>query len=736
MKLDLALGSALAQQVVAVAVKQPSVTTRATNVSLAPSLERWPDGLHLAVDYYPSQWPEYMWEDDLSRMREANISYVRVNEFDWSVLEPSEGQYNFTLLDTTLELFQRYGLKAIIGTPTPSPPNWVMEKYDVSFVDRTNTTLLFGSRRHYSFSSFDYRTLSQKITTKLAERYGDHPAVVGWQLDNELGCHDTVRSYDQNAVKRFRTWLKNKYGTVEKMNEQQGRVFWSSQYESFEAVQPPFLEIYTNNELHSLDWYTFSSDMVIEFAKEQVEILRQHAPSHFITHNFMVEYTDFDHFKFARETGIDLATFDQYALAGPTTLAGVSDDDKTAFLRTGLPDYQALHQALYRGVAGAAYNKTSGPWGVMEMEPGVLNWSPNRVSPAEGMVRLWTHEVFANSGDMVNYFRWRQIDYAQEQTLSGLFLWDNTEDEGFTESQVVAHEDLPKLRQAASLDREGQASVALVFDYAAQWTWDIEPYSGSWDVKSASYTDVAVKYMTLVYNFYSALRRLGLSVDVIGPDQSIEGYKLVVVPSIPIIPDAFNAQLENFSGQIVFGPHSGSKTAAFRNAAGLNPGNTALGQKLPLRVTRVETPPDYAGSGVSYDGEKYNVSGWEEWVSCQRQNQTSKVAIKYTSPHRPGKPAACSKDGNHYLGFNPTVPLLVSYLGDVASEAGLKDVMGRPVSKDNDLGASLRVSKRDSLLWALNYGLESVTPPSIEDADLLVGEKGDIPGAGVAIWKL
>lgn len=713
----------------------PNVWPRAQNVSLAPSTDRWPSGLHLAVDYYPSQWPESSWEADISQMRDNNISLVRINEFDWSILEPTEGQYNFTLLDKTLELFSKYGLKAIVGTPTASPPNWLTEKYDVSFVDRTNTTLLFGSRRHYSFSSFDYRNHSQKITLKLAERYGSHPVVVGWQLDNEFGCHDTVRSYDQNAVKRFRTWLEQKYGTIENMNTAQGRVFWSSQYESFETVQPPFLEVYTNNELHTLDWYTFSSDMLIEFAKEQATIIRQYAPTQAITHNFMMDYTDFDHYKFAREVGIDLATFDQYALAGPSSFAWLSSQELTDTLRTGLPDWQALHQALYRGISGAAYNKNAGPWGVMEMEPGVLNWNQYRVSPWTGMVKLWTLEVFASSGDLVNYFRWRQVPYAQEQTLSGLHLSDYTADEGMLEIQEFIREDLPTLRDAIT-GEEPQADVALIFDYASVWTWAIEPYSGSWDVKSAGYTDIAVRYFDLVYIFHSALRRLGLSIDIIGPDQSIEGYKLVVVPSLPIIPAAFGRELANYTGPIVFGPHTGSKTAEFANTPGLNPGQGALGDRLPMRVTRIETPPDYAGSGVFYGGANYSIDGREEWIECQRANQTSNPTISYTSPHRPGKPAACEKDGAHYLAFKPPVELLVSYLGDVAAGANIRDLTGKMASKDNDLGSSLRVLRRGDLVWVFNYGTTPVSGPALDGADLIIGESGDIPAAGVVVWKM
>ncbi|QDS76178.1 hypothetical protein FKW77_007979 [Venturia effusa] len=716
-----------------------SPTRRKANLSSSPNItkpspeSRWPSGLHLAVDYYPSQWPEWMWELDISRMRDSNVSYVRISEFDWSVLEPTEDAYNFTLLDKTLALFQKYGIRAIIGTPTASPPNWANEKYNIDFVDRTNTTLLFGSRRAYSFSSFDYRRLSKKIVRVLGERYGKNENVVGWQLDNEFGCHDTVRSYDRDAKIRFRTWLRKKYGTIENMNEVQGRVFWSSQYMDFESVEPPFLEVYTNNEAHTLDWYRFSSDMVIEFAKEQADILKELAPTHAITTNFMVLFTDFDHYRFNQEVGIDIATFDSYPLAG-TGAVPLSEKEMTDFLRTGLPDLQALVHGLYRGISGMAYGTTSGPFGVMEMQPGVLNWNQYRVSPLEGMVRLWTHETFAASGDLVSYFRWRQVPYAQEQTLSGLFTSDNSEDQGYVESQVFAQEDLPRLKEQDIVDA-GQADVALIFDYTSQWVWAIEPYSGSWSVKDAEYTNSGLSCTDLVYTFYSSLRRLGLSIDVISPEQSLDGYKMVVVPSLPIIPEAFDKSLSAFNGTVVFGPHSASHTKDFAYTPGLAPSNGSIRERLPMRVTRVETPPSYAGSGVEYAGTKYSISGWEEWISCSRNDSSSNATIVYTSPYRPGKPAACSSGDMHYLAFNPPADLLVSYLGDVARGLGLRDVVGRVVGKENDLGGTLRLARRGDLLWAINYGWEAQRVPVV-DGTLVIGEAGDVPGAGVLVWKL
>lgn len=709
--------------------------------STGPSRDRWPSGLHLAVDYYPSQWPESMWEPDIAAMKDLNISYVRINEFDWAILEPEEGVYDFSVLDKTLELLSRYNLKAIIGTPTASPPAWVIDNYPTSlFVDVSNKTYTFGSRRYYSFSSTSYRELSQNITQVLAQRYGRNPTVVAWQLDNEFGCHSTVRTYDPDAVKRFRAWLQNKYGTVDAMNAAQGRVFWSNQYQSFDDVLPPYLKVYTTNELETLDFFTFSSDMVVEFAKEQAQILREHAPDQAITTNFMMQFTDFDHYKFAKEVGIDFAVFDEYPLAGPSQYSWLSDQDLFETLRTGLPDYQALHHALYRGIAGAAYGETQGPFGVMEMEPGVLNWNQYRVSPIANMVRLWTLETFAASGDIVNYFRWRQVPYAQEQTLSGLHISDGSQDEGFFEVQDVAANDLPVLRQefGANITHEPQGDIALVYDYASVWTWAIEPYSGSWDVKSSSYTDTVLNYADIVYTFYSALRRLGLSIDVIGPQQSLEGYKMVVVPSMPIIPASFNTLLSDYTGPVIFGPRSAALTANFSYAPGIQPSQGVLRDRLPMRVTRIETPPDYANSGVRYDGTNYSISYWEEWVSCERQNATSFAAVTSTSRHRAGKPMACvSEESWHYLGFNPPVDFLVAYLGDVAANASISDLTGKAAGKANDLGRSLRLLRRGNLLWAFNYGTDTVTAPDLGvDAALLIGEAENIPAAGVSVWKI
>lgn len=343
----------------------------------SPDTSRWPKGLHFAVDYYPAQWPDFLWDDDAAKMANATLSYARISEFDWAILEPTDGNYDWSLLDRSIEALHKQGVKVILGTPTATPPIWAVNNYDILGADAQGRQRRFGSRRHYSTSSPDYRMLSKRFVEAMAKRYGSHEAVAAWQIDNELGCHSTVRTYDQNARKRWQGWLADKYNNnITLYNQMEGRVFWSSTYQSFDQINLPMLEVTESSPAGRLDFYHFSSDMTIEYAKDQVDIIRKYSDKA-ITTNFMGAFLDFDHFKLARETGLDLATWDSYPLGNTEQFSWISDADKIKYGRTGTPDFQALHHDLYRGVAGAAYNKTAGPFGIMEQQPGKFMRSKN-----------------------------------------------------------------------------------------------------------------------------------------------------------------------------------------------------------------------------------------------------------------------------------------------------------------------------------------------------------------------
>ena len=229
-------------------------------------------GWHRAIGvcYYPEHWPKELWEKDAADMAALGITYVRIGEFMWSTLQPSppppppaSAVYDWSVLDQALEILGRHGLKVILGTPTACPPKWLIDAHpDVLPYDARETPRKFGSRRHYSFSSTTFREHTVAICSAMAERYGKHPAVVGWQLDNEYGCHDTVRTYDPGARLAFREWLATRYGDVAALNAAWGSKFWSAEYRSFDEVDLPCGTVTEASPSHRLDFLRFSSDQV------------------------------------------------------------------------------------------------------------------------------------------------------------------------------------------------------------------------------------------------------------------------------------------------------------------------------------------------------------------------------------------------------------------------------------------------------------------------------------------
>ena len=185
----------------------------------------------LGVCYYLEHWDESRWPGDLQRMRSLGIRYVRVAEFAWSRFEPAPGKFDFSWLERFLDLANVQGLAVVIGTPTASPPKWLVDSMpDMIALDENGLPRAFGSRRHYCFSHQGYRGKCRQIVTRLAEAVGAHPAVFAWQIDNEYGCHGTAISYSPAARANFRLWLRQHYENVAALNRAWGNVFWSMEY--------------------------------------------------------------------------------------------------------------------------------------------------------------------------------------------------------------------------------------------------------------------------------------------------------------------------------------------------------------------------------------------------------------------------------------------------------------------------------------------------------------------------
>ncbi|MBA3880431.1 MAG: beta-galactosidase [Sphingobium sp.] len=640
--------------------------------------------MRLGCCYYPEHWPEGIWADDARRMAEMGLSRVRIGEFAWSRIEPEPGRYDWGWLDRAVDTLHGAGLGIILGTPTATPPKWLVDSMpDMLAVDARGQARRFGSRRHYCFSHAGYRTECARIVTALAERYGAHPGIVAWQTDNEYGCHDTVVSYSAAAADGFRRWLAARYGDVATLNAAWGNVFWSQEYRAFGEIDPPHLTVTEPNPAHVLDYRRFASEEVVAFNRLQVDIIRAHSPGRDVVHNYMGFFTAFDHHEVSRD--LDVATWDSYPI-GFLEQFWFSRDDKLRYARQGHPDIAGFHHDLYRGCG-------NGRWWVMEQQPGPVNWAAHNPAPLPGMVRLWTIEAAAHGAELVSYFRWRQAPFGQEMHHAGLLRPDSVDDVGAQEARAAAA-DLAAIGALGAPAR----SVALVFSYEAAWLFDAQPQGRSF------------RYVELVFQFYSALRRLGLNVDIVPADAALDGYRMVVVPSLPILAPSLVDKLRQLNIPVLFGPRSGSRTRDCQIPGPLPPG--PLQHAIPISIPRVESLRE----GLVEAGDGFAIMRWFEHVESALAPE---IALS------DGRGIVYRSGAMRYLAGWPDAALLHRLIVAMAGEAGLAVT---------DLPRDVRLRRAGDITFAFNYGPEVIDLAELTDRPLVIGE-ALLPPAGVAAWR-
>ena len=554
----------------------------------------------LGTCYYPEHWSRDIWKSDVIRMVELGLSWVRIGEFSWSKIEPKEGELDWEWLDCIVELLRSHKLDIIMGTPTATPPKWVLDKYpDMLAIDELGNVRGFGSRRHYCFSHLGYRKEAERITRELVSRYG--LKVQAWQVDNEYGCHDTTLSYSQAALEGFRDWLSQKYQSPSALNKAWGNIFWSMEINEFSDIELPNLTVTEPNPAHVMDFRRYTSDQVVKFNNSQVTVLRKFSEAPLI-HNYMGRITAFDHYEVGDD--LDIASWDSYPLGLLEMVSDADEKFKAKYAHQGDPDFQSFHHDLYRTVG-------SGRWWVMEQQPGPVNWAAYNPAPLAGMVRLWSWEAIAHGAEVVCYFRWRQAPFAQEQMHAGLLRVDNVPAPAWNEISKLNSE-----INSLGIIEQKDAHIALIFDYQSQWAWEIQPQAADFD------------YFREVFDTYSCLKKLGVDVDVCSSnDPNLNKYKIIFAPSL----FSTNEILENCSGHLVLGPRFNSKTTEFKIPNPLPP--NVMG--LDVIVERVETlrpnmsrPLKGAGSVIRWiEGISHNATVLDETkdgapIILQQNNKT------------------------------------------------------------------------------------------------------------------
>ena len=637
----------------------------------------------LGVCYYPEHWDEADWAEDAARMKATGLLWVRIGEFAWSRMEAEPGKLTLDWLDRAIAVLGAAGLKVVLGTPTATPPRWMLERHpDMLAKDREGRERGFGSRRHYCFSHRGYRAECARIVGILAERYGKNPHVQAWQTDNEYACHDTALSYSDAARAAFRDWLSQKYQSPEALNRTWGNVFWSMDYRSFDEIGLPNLTVTEPNPAHVMDFRRFASDEVVTFNRIQVDIIRACSVRP-VAHNYMGRITGFDHW--ATGADLDIAAWDSYPIGFLSDRLEATVAHKQAYLRQGDPDFQAFHHDLYRAIGAMRSGRSAagGRWWVMEQQPGPVNWAPWNPAPLPGMARLWAWEAFAHGAEVVSYFRWRQVPFAQEQMHAGLLRPDSAPAPALAEAAQVAAE----IEALGDLE-PGPAPVAIVFDYASAWAWEIQPQGRDFD------------YFRLVFSAYQGLRRLGLSVDILPPDVAdLSAYGLVLIPGLACLTDRLKAALPTVGGRVILGPRTNAKTPDMSIPLPLPPALPGL----DVTVARVESLPPETAHELEKGGA---VRHWLEHLDG------SAAVLERTVE---GWPVLLGDGKVLYLGGWPDAAGWARILGDRCAEVGIETV---------DLPEGLRLRDTRDWRFAINYGAEP--------ADF--GGR-TVTGAGVLWWK-
>ncbi|MGB7286916.1 MAG: beta-galactosidase [Salaquimonas sp.] len=615
----------------------------------------------IGVCYYPEHWPEEVWQSDAERMVEIGISVVRIGEFAWSKLEPKRGDYQFDWLKKSIDILHKAGLSIVLGTPTATPPKWLVDEMpDMLPVRKDGSIGQFGSRRHYSFSHLGYRAECARIVTKLGEAFGNHPGITAWQTDNEYDCHDTTLSFSPIDLNAFQEWLSQKYQSPEALNKAWGNIFWSMEVSNFNQIELPNQTVTEANPSHWMDYRRFASDQVVKFNCLQCEIIRKLSPGRDIIHNFMGRTLAFDHFDVGSD--LDISSWDSYPLGFLEDRSDRSETFKMKFSRSGDPDFQAFHHDVYRATS-------NGRWWVMEQQPGAVNWAPHNPAPQAGMVRLWALEAFAHGAETVSYFRWRQAPFAQEQMHSGLLRSNHQEAEGFHEASQVC-EDLAKIEWP----KQHQAEVAIILDYPSSWAWEIQPQGKEFN------------YFRLVFDFYKALRSLGLTIDIIPSSKAdLSQYKMVVVPGLFTFSESLCKVLENCKGVTLIGPRSGSKTENFAIPISLPP---SLSKSiLDIEVLSAESlRPDCP---VECTTGSFKI--WREFV----ETGPDATCVLETLD---GHPALIAQNNHHYLCGWPDEPMLKVIFARLCKTAKLETL---------NLPDEIRLTHADGKYFVTNYGSQT-----------------------------
>jgi len=481
------------------------------------------------VDYYPEHWSEERWATDAKLMQDAGINTVRLAEFAWSKLEPQDGIFDFDWLDRAIAVLAEHGIDIILGTPTASPPAWLMAKHpDAFLVDENGRQRTYGNRREYCPTNEAYLHHSLRVVRAMAQRYAARDEVFAWQIDNEFGD----RCFCSSCAAAFRKWLEGKYGTLDAVNSAWGTIFWSHTYSHWDQIPVPITAGGAPNPGLALDYRRFCSDSYVRFQKQQIDVIRAACTEAVITHNMMgFGYDKIDYFDLAQD--VDVVSWDNYQRNQFHGLQADADWGGSA-----------LSNDAMRGL------KRKNFW-VMEQQAGPAGWDIVGVTPRPGELRLWAYQAVAHGADAILFFRWRTARWGTEEYWHGVLDHHGEPGRRYEEIQKMGRE-LARIGDEI-LGSAPKADVAMLSSYDSRFAFQIQGHNPRFS------------YEQCIASWHRAFHRRNVSIDVIRPGDDLDGYRLVVAPAFHVVTDDDARHLTEYvkaGGILVLTARSGVKDAA------------------------------------------------------------------------------------------------------------------------------------------------------------------------------
>jgi beta-galactosidase len=694
---------------VAAAVASPALWSREVGDSGAPAIPGVP--LLLGVDYYPDQTPGSLWEEDARMMAELGITNVRVAEFAWSLMEPSESKFEFAWLRHAIDILQKHGIAVILGTPSAAPPPWLTAKYpEVLMVNDEGMTISPGGRRFTCPTNKAYRRLSLAIASEMARAFTDTPGVIGWQIDNEFTLQRWGRCYCKYCRAGFQDWLRNKYGSLDAINSKWGAAFWSQVYTDFGQIPVPLPSNGDPNPGLALDYDRYQSFANASFLEEQLVMLRKTCPRHFVTTN---------------NVGAPLDTIDLHELY--RNLDFVCHDNYPGFAQIfsqGMPP-EMLPTVIALGHDSMRCVKDGKPYLIMEEQSGKAGQRFFAPQPHKGQLRLWTYQAIAHGAMGVNYFRWDTATFGAEEYWHGLLNHDRSKSIGFDEIQQTIKE--LKTLGREMLESSYSADLALVFDLDSDWALQIQPGNNK------------LTYQSHLISWYASIAGAHTGIDIIRADADLSRYKAVFAPLQYVLSEKQAAGIRSF----VDG--GGLFVTSFR--LGVKDGNSQIVRTpLPgllrdvMGVTVKDYVPIYSEKiGVKFSSQLAGPDAECELWADLLQPASASVLATYTGPYAGEAAITVNSFGKGkaiYLGADLDPASLARVLGTLLGTAGIKSPFGVP----RGVEITVRTSGDRRWIFLLNHTQESqeVGLPG-RFADLLTGtahaEKASLRPYDVLVLK-